>query len=119
MNGYLVTGGGGFIGSHVVRYLLNKNCQVRVLDNFLTGSRKNLSEIIDKIELNQDDLRDEEAVDLAVKDINYIIHLGALPSVPRSINNPVLTTDINVSGTVNLLNAAQRNGVKRIVFASS
>ncbi|MCG8607911.1 SDR family oxidoreductase [bacterium] len=119
MNRYLVTGGGGFIGSHMVRYLLKNDSEVRVLDNFLTGHRKNLDEIIDRIDLVEADLRDEEAVGEAVKGIDYIVHLGALPSVPRSVANPGLSTDINVNGTVLLLQAAHLAGVKRIVFASS
>lgn len=119
MDHYLVTGGGGFIGSHVVRYLLKNGFQVRVLDNFLTGHRKNLTEIGDKIELIEGDFRDEETSRIAVAGIDYIVHLGALPSVPRSVSNPVLSTDINVSGIVQLLQAAQQAQVKRLVFASS
>ncbi|NIR49001.1 SDR family oxidoreductase [candidate division KSB1 bacterium] len=119
MNHYLVTGGGGFIGSHVVRYLLNQNHRVRVLDNFITGNRHNLKEVMENIELIDGDFCKEEEARLAVKDIDYVIHLGALPSVPRSVKNPMLTTDINVSGTVKLLHAAQDSQVKRIVFASS
>ncbi|MFQ6112843.1 MAG: SDR family oxidoreductase [bacterium] len=119
MNHYLITGGGGFIGSHVVRYLTKHGHRVRVLDNFLTGNRDNLSEIIDDIDLIDGDFRSEKTANLAVQDIEYVIHLGALPSVPRSVRNPVLTTDINVNGTVTLLKAAQQSGVKRVVFASS
>lgn len=119
MGSYLVTGGSGFIGSHMVRYLLRDKNHVRVLDNFLTGNRKNLSEIADAIDLVEGDFRDEATTLKATKDIDYIIHLGALPSVPRSVNNPVLTTDINVNGTVNLLQSAVKNSVKRVVFASS
>ncbi|MFQ5636889.1 MAG: SDR family oxidoreductase [bacterium] len=116
---YLVTGGGGFIGSHIVRYLLKKGHRVRVLDNFSTGNRNNLAEVIEKIELIEGDFRREDDCNLAVKNIDYIVHLGALPSVPRSIANPMLSTDINVTGTVTLLQAAYRNQVKRLVCASS
>ncbi|MFQ5605367.1 MAG: SDR family oxidoreductase [bacterium] len=119
MSHFLVTGGSGFIGSHIVRYLLKHQCKVRVLDNFLTGNRNNLKEVMDQIELIDGDFRDEETSIIAVSNIDYIVHLGALPSVPRSLNKPVLTTDINVNGTVNLLNMARLHGVKRIVFASS
>lgn len=119
MSLYLVTGGGGFIGSHMVRYLLQLKDKVRVLDNFLTGNRNNLAEVAEQIDLVDGDLRDEATVMSATKGIDYVIHLAALPSVPRSVQNPVLTTDINVNGTVNLLQAAVKNGVKRVVFASS
>jgi nucleoside-diphosphate-sugar epimerase len=119
MSFYLVTGGGGFIGSHMVRYLLKENARVRIMDNFLTGNRKNLSEIADRIELLEGDLRDQATVFAATQNIDYVIHLGALPSVPRSVNDPALTTAINVNGTVNLLQAAVKNNVKRVVFASS
>ena len=116
---YLVTGGGGFIGSHVVRGLLQREQRVRVLDNFLTGKRENLAEVASSIELMEGDIRDEKTMEAAVREVSYIIHLGALPSVPRSVENPLLTTDINVNGTVCVLNAARRHGVKRVVFASS
>lgn len=116
---YLVTGGGGFIGSHVVRHLLGKKHKVRILDNFLTGNRNNIRDVASDIELIEGDIRNEKDSTLAVQDVDYIIHLAALPSVPRSVANPVLSTDINVNGTVTLLNAAQRKGIKRIVFASS
>ncbi len=119
MSFYLVTGGSGFIGSHMVRYLLKEKNRVRVLDNFLTGHRKNLTEVVDAIELIDGDFRDEVTTLAATTNIDYIIHLGALPSVPRSVNDPVLTTDINVKGTVNLLQAAVKNSVKRVIFASS
>jgi len=116
---YLVTGGGGFIGSHLVRYLLRKQHTVRVLDNFLTGNRANLHEVMDRIELIEGDFRNEADCLLATAGVDYIIHLGALPSVPRSVKNPRLSTDINVTGTVTLLQAAHTSGVKRLVFASS
>lgn len=116
---YLVTGGGGFIGSHLVRYLLRKQHTVRVLDNFLTGNRANLHEVMDRIELIEGDFRREADCMLATAGVDYIIHLGALPSVPRSVKNPRLSTDINVTGTVTLLQAAHTSGVKRLVFASS
>jgi len=119
MNYYLVSGGAGFIGSHAVSYLLQNGHRVRVLDNFLTGNRNNLNGLIENIELIEGDFRDEKTAFAAVQDIDYVIHLGALPSVSRSVQNPVLTTDINVNGTVTLLKAAQDRGVKRVVFASS
>lgn len=119
MASYLVTGGGGFIGSHMVRFLLHEKQRVRVLDSFLTGNRKNLEEVNSQIELIEGDLRDEKAVQGATEGVDYVVHLGALPSVPRSVNNPLLTDEINVHGTVNLLQNSVKNGVKRVVFASS
>lgn len=119
MNNYLVTGGAGFIGSHMVRFLLDHGHSVRVLDNLITGSLENIHEIKDKIDFIEGDFRSKTICEEAIKDMDYVIHLGALPSVPRSVANPVLTTDINVNGTVTLLKTAHQAKVKRIVFASS
>jgi len=120
---YLVTGGAGFIGSNLVSALLGRGSRVRVLDNFLTGKRENLAGVAarygDAFELVEGDLRDPAAVARAVKDVRYILHQGALPSVPRSVADPVLSNGINVGGTVNLLVAARDAGVKRVVFAAS
>ena len=116
---FLVTGGAGFIGSSVVRRLLADGNEVSVLDNFSTGRRSNLAGIEDDILLWEGDLRSYERVHNAVKGCDLVIHLGALPSVPRSVADPLTTNDVNVNGTLNVLLAARDNGVKRVVFASS
>ncbi|HBG28793.1 MAG: Vi polysaccharide biosynthesis protein VipB/TviC [Planctomycetes bacterium GWF2_41_51] len=115
----LVTGGAGFIGSNMVRFLLDKGQNVRVLDNFETGKRENLAEISDSIEVIEGDIRDLSVVQRAVKGAEVIYHLAALGSVPRSMKDPATTHDVNVNGTFNVLLAARDANVKRIVFASS
>ena len=116
---YLVTGGAGFIGSHLVESLIAQGKDVRVLDNFLTGKRENLADFKDGIHLMEGDIRDLETCRKAVDGVEFVLHQAALPSVPRSIENPVLTNDINVGGTLNMLVASREAGVKRVVFASS
>ena len=116
---FLVTGGAGFIGSNIVEELLKRGHTVRVLDNFATGKRENLKELEKDIELLEGDIRSYHIVRQAVKDIEIILHQAALPSVPRSINDPITTNEVNVMGTLNILDAAKDEGVKRIVYASS
>ena len=116
---FLVTGGAGFIGSNIVEDLLKRGHTVRVLDNFATGKRENLKELEKDIELLEGDIRSYHIVRQAVKDIEIILHQAALPSVPRSINDPITTNEVNVMGTLNILDAAKDEGVKRIVYASS
>jgi len=116
---YLVTGGAGFIGSHLVEELLSRGERVRVLDNFSTGKRENLTPHARHIEIVEGDLRSQHTVREAVKGADYVLHQGALPSVPRSIEDPVTTNDVNIGGTLNVLDAAKEAGVKRVVFASS
>jgi len=117
---FIVTGGGGFIGSHLVEELLNKRGeQVRVLDNFSTGKRGNLAPFADRIELVEGDLRSQHTVRQAMRGVDYVLHQGALPSVPRSIEDPITTNEVNIGGTLNVLDAAREAGVKRVVFASS
>jgi nucleoside-diphosphate-sugar epimerase len=120
---YLVTGGAGFIGSNLVSALLEKGRKVRVLDNFLTGKRENLVGLAerygDSFQLIEGDLRDIEATHRAVEGVEFVLHQGALPSVPRSVADPVLSNEINVGGTINLLVAARDAGVKRVVYAAS
>lgn len=119
MGPYLVTGGAGFIGSHLVERLVRMGGAVRVLDNFLTGKRENLTEWQDQIELIEGDLRDPQTVRRAVEGAGCVFHVGALPSVPRSVADPVLSHEINVTGTLNVLMAARDAGGVRVVFSSS
>lgn len=113
---YLVTGGAGFIGSNIVEELLKRNYTVRVLDNFSTGKRENLKEFQKDIELIEGDIRSFHIVQKAVKGIDVILHEAALPSVPRSINDPITSNEVNVVGTLNILEAAKDSGVKRVVY---
>lgn len=118
---FLVTGGAGFIGSNIVKELLHRGHFVRVLDNFSTGKRENVNEFRNKksFELIEGDLRSFHIVRNAIKDIDYVLHQGALPSVPRSVNDPITTNDVNILGTLNILEAAKEMDVKRVVYASS
>ena len=115
----LITGGAGFIGSNLARYLLEKGCEVSVFDNFATGKRENLVEIQDRITLIEGDLRDAGAVARAVAGVDAISHQGAWGSVPRSVEDPVTSHDVNVNGTLNVLEAMRKTGVRRITFAAS
>ncbi|MBN2199575.1 MAG: SDR family oxidoreductase [Candidatus Aminicenantes bacterium] len=116
---FLVTGGAGFIGSHLAEELVRAGEEVRVLDNFLTGRRENLAGISDRFELIEGDVRDEDACRRAVRGADCVLHQAALPSVPRSLRDPALSNAINVGGTLNMLAASREAGVKRFVFASS
>jgi nucleoside-diphosphate-sugar epimerase len=115
----LVTGGGGFIGSHLVRSLLTEGHAVRILDNFTTGRRSNIAEVLADVELVEGDLQSYERVHNAVRSCDLVFHLGALPSVPRSIQDPLTSNATNVNGTLNVLLAARDEGVRRVVYASS
>ena len=115
----LVTGGAGFIGSNLVRALLERGDTVRVLDNFSTGFRGNLADLTDDVEMVEGDLRSYERVHAAVRGVEVVFHQGALPSVPRSVQDPLTTTAVNVEGTLNVLLAARDEGVRRVVSASS
>ncbi len=119
MNSFLVTGGAGFIGSHIVEELVGRGDRVRVLDNFLTGKKENLGPFLEKIEFIEGDIRDLETCRRAVRDIDFVLHQAALPSVPRSIEDPLLTSEINIRGTLNMLWASVEARVKKFVFASS
>jgi UDP-glucose 4-epimerase len=116
---YLVTGGAGFIGSNIVEELVRRGAKVRVLDNFITGSRKNIAPFLDRIKLIEGDIRDRGALDEALRGVDYCIHQAALRSVAKSVEDPFMTNEINVSGTLNLLVAARDHKVKRVVYASS
>jgi UDP-glucose 4-epimerase len=115
----LVTGGAGFIGSNLVRALLDRGDEVRVLDNFATGLRENLAGLEDDVEVVEGELRSYERVHNAVRGVEIVFHQGALPSVPRSVQDPLTTNAVNVEGTLNVLLAARDEGVRRVVFASS
>jgi nucleoside-diphosphate-sugar epimerase len=115
----LVTGGGGFIGSHLVERLLRDGAEVRVLDNFATGRRENLAEVASEVELVEGDVQSYERAHNAVRGCDLVFHLAALPSVPRSIQDPLTSTASNVTGTLNVLLAARDEDVRRVVFASS
>jgi UDP-glucose 4-epimerase len=116
---YLVTGGAGFIGSNLARALVARGETVRVLDNFATGREVNLAGVKDKLTIVRGDIRDASAVEHAIKGCDYVLHQAALPSVPRSIEYPLETNDVNVNGTLVLLQAARAAGVRRVVFAAS
>ncbi|MFV1957514.1 MAG: SDR family oxidoreductase [bacterium] len=116
----LVTGGAGFIGSHIVRGLLKEKYEVSVLDNYLTGNPQNISEIREDLEaVHEVDIRDLDACREASLGIDVVLHQAALPSVPRSIKDPLLSNGINITGTLNMLIAASESGVGRFIFASS
>jgi nucleoside-diphosphate-sugar epimerase len=115
----LVTGGGGFIGCHLVERLLREGHQVRVLDNFATGHRANLLPVLDEIELIEGDIQSYERVHNAVRGCEVVFHLAALPSVPRSVQDPLTSNASNVIGTLNVLLTARDEGVRRVVFSSS
>jgi UDP-glucose 4-epimerase len=115
---FLVTGGAGFIGSHVAEALVRRGDRVRVLDNFCTGKRENLAAAGD-VELVEGDLRDADAVARAVRGVDGVFHQAALRSVPRSVDDPTSTNDVNVCGTLNLLMACREARVRRVVYASS
>ncbi|HEX5761510.1 MAG TPA: SDR family oxidoreductase [Solirubrobacterales bacterium] len=115
----LVTGGAGFIGSHLVSRLLREGDEVRVLDNFSTGARSNLAGLDDSIELIEGDIQSYERAHNAVQGCEIVFHQAALPSVPRSIQDPLTSNAVNVIGTLNLLLASRDSGVRRVVYASS
>jgi UDP-N-acetylglucosamine/UDP-N-acetylgalactosamine 4-epimerase len=119
---FLVTGGAGFIGSHIVEYLLKKGAgKVKVLDNYSTGSPTNLEPFrkMENFEMAEGDIRDFNTCTKAVENMDYVIHQAALGSVPRSINDPIRTNDVNVNGFLNMLVAARDEGVKRFIYAAS
>jgi UDP-glucose 4-epimerase len=116
---YLVTGGAGFIGSHLVEALVKQGNAVRVVDNFATGSRDNLAHLIDKIELLDQNITDLPKLRAAMDGVDYVLHQAAIPSVPRSVADPLLTHESCVTGTLNVLIAARDAGVKRVIYAAS
>ncbi|MDQ4049475.1 MAG: SDR family oxidoreductase [Actinomycetota bacterium] len=115
----LVTGGGGFIGSHLVQRLVRDGHRVRVVDNFTTGHRRNLQPLLDDVELVEGDLQSYERAHAAVRGCQIVLHQAAMPSVPRSIQDPLTSNASNVIGTLNVLLAARDSGVQRVIYASS
>ena len=117
----LVTGGAGFIGSNLCEYLLDKGAIVHCLDNFATGHRENISTFIEhpNFKLFEGDIRNIDDCRAAVKSVDYVLHQAALGSVPRSINDPITTNDVNVGGFLNMLTVARDENVKRFVYAAS
>lgn len=115
---FLVTGGAGFIGSHLVHALVERGDKVRVLDNFSTGNRENLANL-DAVEVIEGDIRSYHTVREAVDGVHFVLHQAALPSVPRSIRDPITSNDVNVVGTLNMLNASRDAKVARLIYASS
>jgi UDP-glucose 4-epimerase len=117
MSRVLVTGGGGFIGANLVRGLLARGDDVRILDNFATGNRANLDGL--DVEVVEGELRSYERVHNAVRGVEVVFHLGALGSVPRSVQDPLTSSAVNIEGTLNVLLAARDEGVRRVVYSSS
>src|SRR5262245_982804 len=118
MAAYLVTGGAGFIGSHLTEELARRGHSVRVVDSLITGRRRNLDHI-KGVEFMEGDLADMDVATRAVAAINYVLHQAAIPSVPRSVNDPITSNRANIDATLNILVAARDAGVKRLVFAGS
>ncbi len=116
---YLVTGGAGFIGSNIVTELVRRGERARVFDDLSNGLRSNLDGVADDVEIVEGDVRDPDAVARAVKGVDVVLHLAALGSVPRSVEDPKTSNDVNVGGTLNVLIAARDAGVGRVVYSSS
>ena len=116
---YLVTGGAGFIGSHIVRRLVGEGESVRVVDNLSTGQSIRLKTVRDSIEFVEGDLADEQVSDEVVRDVDYVLHQAAVPSVQRSVYDPIGTNRANVTATLNLLESCRKAGVRRLVYAAS
>lgn len=116
---YLVTGGAGFIGSHLAEELVKRGENVRVIDNFFSGKAENMASFINDVEFYEGDIRDEELLKKIMPGVDYVLHHAAVASVPRSVENPEESTEVNVMGTLNVLRRAAENKVKRLVYAGS
>jgi UDP-N-acetylglucosamine/UDP-N-acetyl-alpha-D-glucosaminouronate 4-epimerase len=119
MSTYLVTGGAGFIGSNVIDELMRRDETVRALDNLATGHIENLASVRQKIQWHEADIRNLESIRPDFEGVDYVIHLAAIPSVPRSVADPLTSNAVNIDGTLNVLLAARDAGAKRVVFAAS
>ncbi|MFA5070046.1 MAG: SDR family oxidoreductase [Patescibacteria group bacterium] len=119
MSKYIVTGGAGFIGSNITKRLVGDGHQVKVIDNLITGKRENLKDLENKIEFIKGDIRDTERMKQEFRGFDYVLHQAALPSVPRSVDNPIISNDHNINGTLSVLTAAREVQIKRLVYASS
>jgi UDP-glucose 4-epimerase len=119
LNKYLITGGAGFIGSHIAETLVERGHSVRILDNFSTGRKENLSAVSGRVEILEGDIRDGNSVRKAVAGMDFVFHEAALVSVSQSVENPEETLAVNVGGTLNVLQAAREAGVHKVVLASS
>ena len=119
MEKFLVTGGAGFIGSNICRRLVQEGCFVRIIDNLITGKKSNLADIADKIDFIEADMGDDQIARQAMKDVDVVLHQGAVPSVPRSVDDPACTHKHCVDATFTLLLAARDAGIKRFVYAAS
>ena len=119
METYVVTGGAGFIGSHIAEHLLRLGHRVRIVDNFATGKRENVDALKGDLEVYEVSITDLLALERPFSGADYVIHQAALPSVPRSVDDPLTTHEYNVTGTLNVLLAARDAGVKRVVYAAS
>jgi UDP-N-acetylglucosamine/UDP-N-acetyl-alpha-D-glucosaminouronate 4-epimerase len=116
---YLVTGGAGFIGSHIVRRLVSEGAQVRVVDNLSTGIEARLDDVRKSIDFVQGDLADEQVTGEVVNGIDFVLHQAAVPSVQRSVSDPIGTNRANVTATLNLLQSCRKAGARRVVYAAS
>ena len=114
-----VTGGAGFIGSNIAETLLSLGHEVKIVDNFLTGRKENIDSFRSHVEVCEGDIRDADFLSKAFKNVELVYHEAALPSVPRSVEDPILTNDININGTLNVLQTALKSGVSRVVYAGS
>ena len=116
---YLVTGGAGFIGSHIAEYLVQEGHEVRIIDNLSSGRKENLSDFIDEIEFIEGSILDKALLEKAMNGVDIVFHQAARPSVPVSINDPLGTNETNITGTLMVFEVAHKAGVKRVVYASS
>ena len=119
MTRYLITGGAGFIGSHLVEELVKRNEEVVVIDNLSTGNLNNIKPFLNQIKFVEGSITDLELLKKEFQNIDYVLHQAAIPSVPRSVANPIKTNEANIQGTLNVFIAARDCKVKRVIYASS